>query len=109
MAAAGLRYDSSVFPIQHPYYGVPTAPTHPYWVHTSTGNLMEFPPATVRLFGQNLPIAGGGYMRILPLKVRHRRQVQGRRHRRGQRLDLGRGLDRRLLPGGARLPGTRVR
>jgi polysaccharide deacetylase family protein (PEP-CTERM system associated) len=67
MAAAGLRYDSSLFPIRHPRYGAPTAPCHPHLIHTPAGDLVEFPLATVRLLGQNLPIAGGGYLRLLPL------------------------------------------
>ena len=27
---------------------------------------MEFPLTTARLFGRNLPVAGGGYLRLLP-------------------------------------------
>jgi polysaccharide deacetylase family protein (PEP-CTERM system associated) len=67
MAAAGLRYDSSVFPIRHPRYGMPAAPRHPYLIHTPVGTLVEFPLATVRFLGQNLPAAGGGYLRVFPL------------------------------------------
>lgn len=67
MAAAGLRYDSSVFPIRHPRYGMPAAPRHPYLIPTSAGTLVEFPLATARFLGQNLPAAGGGYLRVLPL------------------------------------------
>lgn len=67
MAAAGLRYDSSVFPIRHARHGMPAAPRHPHLIHTPAGALVEFPLATVRFLGQNLPIAGGGYLRVLPL------------------------------------------
>lgn len=66
MAAAGLRYDSSVFPIRHPRYGLRSAPRNPYRVDTPSGALVEFPLATARFLGQNLPIAGGGYLRVLP-------------------------------------------
>jgi polysaccharide deacetylase family protein (PEP-CTERM system associated) len=69
MAAAGLRYDSSMFPIRHRRYGMPAAPRHPHLIHTSAGTLVEFPLATVRFLGQNLPIAGGGYLRVLPLAL----------------------------------------
>jgi polysaccharide deacetylase family protein (PEP-CTERM system associated) len=31
--------------------------------------LMEFPISTVRLFGQNVPISGGGYFRLLPFMI----------------------------------------
>jgi hypothetical protein len=30
-------------------------------------NLLEFPLSTLRLFGQNIPVAGGGYFRAFPL------------------------------------------
>lgn len=67
MTVAGLRYDSSIFPVRCRRYGMPTAPCHPYLIHTSAGALVEFPLATVRLLGENLPIAGGGYLRVFPL------------------------------------------
>lgn len=82
MVDAGLRYDSSIFPIRHPRYGMPAAPRHPHLIHTPAGTLVEFPLATVRCFGQNIPIAGGGYLRILPLEF-VRRGIQAL-NRRGQ-------------------------
>jgi hypothetical protein len=30
-------------------------------------DLLELPPATLRLLGSNLPVGGGGYFRLLPL------------------------------------------
>jgi polysaccharide deacetylase family protein (PEP-CTERM system associated) len=71
MAAAGLRYDSSVFPIRHPRYGMPAAPRHPHLIRTPMGSLVEFPLATAKVLGQNVPVAGGGYLRILPLSMIH--------------------------------------
>lgn len=67
MAAAGIRYDSSVFPIRYWRYGISNASRYPYQVHTPSGTLTEFPLATWRVLGQNVPVAGGGYARILPL------------------------------------------
>jgi polysaccharide deacetylase family protein (PEP-CTERM system associated) len=67
LVAAGLRYDSSIFPIRHPRYGMPDAVRQPHLIHTPAGTLVEFPLATLRQMGQNLPIAGGGYLRVLPL------------------------------------------
>lgn len=63
----GFEYDSSVFPIRHPRYGISDAPRgiHPW----PSGKLIECPPATFRLLGRNLPIAGGGYFRLLPGSV----------------------------------------
>ncbi len=68
LAEEGFTYDSSIYPIRHDLYGMPGAQRFPY-THTCTNGqtLREFPPATVRLFGQNLPGGGGGYLRIFPL------------------------------------------
>ncbi|HTF99186.1 MAG TPA: XrtA system polysaccharide deacetylase [Nitrospirota bacterium] len=65
----GFTYDSSIFPIVHDRYGLPTASRFPHRITTGSGSLMEFPPSTVRLFGQNIPVAGGGYLRLFPLAV----------------------------------------
>lgn len=63
----GFVYDSSIFPVRHPRYGIPHAPRH---IHRWPGcPLVECPPATVRLFGRNWPIAGGGYFRLLPRPI----------------------------------------
>ena len=60
-----FKYDSSIFPIMRRLYGIADAPTIPY---KPIENLWEFPPATVRFLGVNLPIAGGGYLRLMPYK-----------------------------------------
>lgn len=68
LAEEGFTYDSSIYPIHHDLYGVPGAERFPHELRCGTGGSMqEFPPATVRLFGQNFPGAGGGYLRIFPL------------------------------------------
>lgn len=69
MLEAGLNYDSSVFPIRHPRYGMPSYPRHPYVLQNSSGTLVEFPLATSRFLGSNVPIAGGGYLRLLPFSL----------------------------------------
>ncbi|MCU1286132.1 MAG: polysaccharide deacetylase [Acidobacteriales bacterium] len=61
----GFTYDSSVNPIRHDFYSNQDAPRIPYLLRE---NLWEFPIATVRFGEQNLPIGGGAYLRILPLK-----------------------------------------
>ena len=67
LAEEGFRYDSSIFPIVHDRYGIPDFPRHPHLLRLDGGkNLIEFPMSTVRLLGTNLPIAGGGYFRLLP-------------------------------------------
>ena len=62
----GYRYDASIFPIRHDRYGIPDAPRWPHAMTRAGGNLFEVPGSTVRLGGTNLPVAGGGYFRILP-------------------------------------------
>ena len=62
----GYWYDSSIFPIRHDRYGIPVSPRRPYMVEREPGSLIEAPASTVRVGPLNLPIAGGGYFRILP-------------------------------------------
>ena len=62
----GFEYDSSIFPIHHDRYGIPVAPRAPFRVNTPSGLLIEYPITTFRLGNQNLPVAGGGYLRLLP-------------------------------------------
>lgn len=63
----GHTYDSSLFPVNRRGYGYPTGGRDPYWIDCPSGTLIEVPPATLRRFGLNLPAAGGGYLRMLPL------------------------------------------
>jgi polysaccharide deacetylase family protein (PEP-CTERM system associated) len=62
----GFQYDSSIFPIHHDRYGIPGAERFPHVIHCAAGDIIEFPPSTARIAGQNLPVAGGGYFRLLP-------------------------------------------
>lgn len=67
LSETGIRYDSSVFPVRHDTYGVPEAPRGPFQVMTSSGPILEFPMATFRIGNSpNLPVGGGGYLRMLP-------------------------------------------
>jgi len=63
----GFRYDSSIFPINHDFYGIPDAPKNPGLLTTpGQRSLVEFPLATSSFFGLRIPVSGGGYFRILP-------------------------------------------
>lgn len=63
----GFEYDSSIFPVHHDVYGIPGAPRRPGVIDTpSGGRLVEFPPSTTRILGLRVPVAGGGYFRLLP-------------------------------------------
>ena len=66
LAEEGYRYDASIFPVHHDRYGIPDAPRHPYAIDCSGRALLEAPPSTVRVGRVNLPVAGGGYFRLLP-------------------------------------------
>jgi len=64
LSALGFCYSSSIFPIAGRRYGIADAPRG---VHRwPTCDLIEFPLTTVRRFGRNLPVSGGGYFRLLP-------------------------------------------
>lgn len=64
----GFVYDSSVFPIRHDLYGQPDAPRFSYEHALPDGNtIIEIPLSTARVFGINLGLGGGGYLRHLPM------------------------------------------
>jgi polysaccharide deacetylase family protein (PEP-CTERM system associated) len=68
LAQEGFLYDSSVFPVLHDLYGMPGAPRFAFsWQCAEGRSVYEIPPQTVRFLGRNLPVAGGGYLRILPM------------------------------------------
>ena len=62
----GHSYDASVFPIHHDRYGIPDAFPRAHVIERAAGTIVEVPASTVRVAGTNLPIAGGGYFRVLP-------------------------------------------
>jgi polysaccharide deacetylase family protein (PEP-CTERM system associated) len=76
---AGYTYDSSVFPIRHDFYGIDDWPRFPFHLKRlgpgqweplagscQSGQFLEVPITTLRLAGKNLPVAGGGYFRLMP-------------------------------------------
>jgi len=70
---AGFQYDSSIFPIVHDRYGIPDAPRFPHRVAITNGHgIAEFPLSTVTFLGRRLPVAGGGYFRLLPYSLTRR-------------------------------------
>jgi polysaccharide deacetylase family protein (PEP-CTERM system associated) len=62
----GYEYDSSIFPIRHDRYGIPVSDRRPYVITRPGGALVEVPGSTTEVGPLNLPVAGGGYFRILP-------------------------------------------
>src|SRR4051812_41858687 len=66
----GFVYDSSIFPVRHDRYGIPDAEQAPHRMRTPSGkSIVEWPLATASIFGFRLPVAGGGYFRLLPYGV----------------------------------------
>jgi len=79
LESAGFRYDSSVFPVKTPMYGVGDAPTRPYSIPVDDPfrvgptdgefrSLVESPLAAIDSVVR-LPIGGGFYGRVLPGRV----------------------------------------
>jgi polysaccharide deacetylase family protein (PEP-CTERM system associated) len=66
LAELGMLYDSSIYPVHHDRYGVPEAPRGPFLAVGAEREILEIPPATLKLPGMNLPVGGGGYFRLLP-------------------------------------------
>jgi polysaccharide deacetylase family protein (PEP-CTERM system associated) len=66
LAEEGFQYDSSIFPVEHPSYGIPDAPRTPYWIKTASGRILEFPMPTLAIGSKRSPIGGGAYLRLLP-------------------------------------------
>ncbi|MEW5803014.1 MAG: XrtA system polysaccharide deacetylase [bacterium] len=89
----GFLYDSSVFPIRHDYYGMPSAPRFPFIWHVAESGpqireidlenipsflcrspeyspcLIEFPMSTALVAGRRFPVGGGGYFRLYPYSL----------------------------------------
>ncbi len=77
----GYRYDSSIVPIVHDYYGIPGANPSIHTLETHSGPIVEVPPSTCKFAGLKIPIAGGGYFRLFPYpllkKLLRRVEAQG--------------------------------
>lgn len=69
----GFTYDSSIFPITHDIYGIPGGKRFPHDLSTHSGKIREFPISTFAVtvggWKTNVPIAGGGYLRLLPVRL----------------------------------------
>jgi polysaccharide deacetylase family protein (PEP-CTERM system associated) len=68
LVECGFHCDSSIFPIAHDRYGIPGFGRHSQVLNTPSGPIREVPLATVELSGSIAPVAGGGYLRLLPYR-----------------------------------------
>ncbi|MCB9256485.1 MAG: polysaccharide deacetylase family protein [Chitinophagales bacterium] len=69
----GFKYDSSIFPMKTPLYGVKNAPLEMYKISSSdilkpdtSSELLEIPFSVYQKFGMSIPCTGGIYGRFLP-------------------------------------------
>ncbi len=66
----GLEYDSSIFPLGARRDSRLCDSRFPCWIQNhGSGTLAEYPLSTARWAGMNVPIAGGGYFRLLPYNL----------------------------------------
>jgi polysaccharide deacetylase family protein (PEP-CTERM system associated) len=64
LAEEGYAYSSSIFPVVHDFYGMPSAPRFAF--KPQRGSFLEVPLTTIVAFGRNIPCSGGGYFRLAP-------------------------------------------
>ncbi len=75
LARHGYAYDSSVFPLRTPLYGVPGCPPRPYRpapnlvASDAAAPIAEWPLTAWRAGPLTLPVCGGFYLRTLPLRM----------------------------------------
>lgn len=75
LARHGYRYDSSVFPLRTPLYGVSGAPPAPYRPAPNlvdadpVAPIVEWPMTAWRLGPLTIPVCGGFYLRVLPMPL----------------------------------------
>jgi polysaccharide deacetylase family protein (PEP-CTERM system associated) len=61
----GYLYSSSIYPVKHDLYGIPSAPRFSFKPENAQ-NLKEIPITTLKLLNKNLPCGGGGFFRLYP-------------------------------------------
>ncbi|WP_075292061.1 XrtA system polysaccharide deacetylase [Pararhizobium arenae] len=64
LAKAGYRYSSSVNPVPHDHYGVPSAPRQPF--RPGADGIVELPLTSLLVGNRRFHASGGGYFRLLP-------------------------------------------
>ena len=67
LADVGFQVDSSIFPMRMSRYGIPGWEVAPHYITLASGaRLLEVPVAIWTVGRWRLPVAGGGYFRVLP-------------------------------------------
>ena len=66
----GFEIDSSIFPMRSRHYGIANWRLEPHYVLVNGGaRILEVPVAIWSLGWTRLPVAGGGYFRVLPRRL----------------------------------------
>jgi polysaccharide deacetylase family protein (PEP-CTERM system associated) len=65
---AGYCYSSSIYPIRHDLYGMPSAPRFAF-NPLAGDSFLEIPITTTKLLGKQFPGGGGGYFRLYPYSL----------------------------------------
>ncbi|PPD19770.1 MAG: polysaccharide deacetylase family protein [Methylomonas sp.] len=76
----GFEYSSSIYPVKHDLYGMPSAPRF-LFKPDNVSRLLEIPISTLPVLGRNMPCGGGGFFRLYPYWIsqkayRHLNQVE---------------------------------
>jgi polysaccharide deacetylase family protein (PEP-CTERM system associated) len=67
LAEIGFTVDSSIFPMHAPRYGIADWSIAPHRLHLANDlSMLEVPVAIWRVGRWRIPVAGGGYFRVLP-------------------------------------------
>lgn len=83
LAEEGFQYDSSIFPIRHDLYGIPGHERFFRFLNRDGRvSIAEIPLSTIRMAGVNVPVGGGGYLRLFPYAVTHLALLHLNRHER---------------------------
>ena len=70
ISQAGFTYDSSIVPVLTRRYGVSGFPPSPARYELSGGRaIVEIPLTAGKVLGRDMPVAGGGYFRLLPFSL----------------------------------------
>jgi len=70
LAELGIQYDSSIFPVRMPRYGIDDFdPDNRLYQLPGGLEIVELPLTTLSILGRRIPVAGGGYIRLMPKTV----------------------------------------
>lgn len=73
LAELGLEYDSSIFPMKLRRYGIAGFDLDDRLYQLPNGReIVELPLTVAQSFGRRMPVAGGGYVRLLPRFILNR-------------------------------------